>query len=597
MAGDTPVARRNLRRESLLSAVAVSAVAGLLLATQPAAPARRLAADALLRTAARWQQATATGLPDVSIVAIDPQSLRAHPEWPWPRRLYATAIERLDAAGARAIAFDIDFSTPRDAADDAAFAAAIARSGRVTLATFRQVQPVAGGGSVEVTSVPIPAFAAGAAALGSVLMPVDPDGVVRHAPRSSQIGGHPMVSLAEAALAVSLGDEATASAEGILPIDYRRSRPAIPVVPIAELIAGRFDPRDVAGRVVLIGATAAEFQDLWASPLGPARPGVWLQAVTYRTLAAERAGQAILHYAPPSAALAVSLALCFAASALTSLERARRISALALLALGVGALDLACVVTRGWLIDPVMPLGALALHYTLGLERVRQHLGRLVAHREQSLVTLSRVGEAATAPPGADPIGVDLALLGDVVNASGVAFFRASSNGALDSRRLDWCRHGGALVGDPAAASAALEAQTTRTYEGNVPGRRGRGGLAVYKPLFAGGVPVGVLAVERDGSDPLDPTALRTIATVGTQIALSAENLRLIEDLRCTFDSSVEAIATAIEARDGYTESHCRRLAVFSVSLAEHLGLDADEVESIRLGLISAQRQGKQLVA
>jgi HD-GYP domain-containing protein (c-di-GMP phosphodiesterase class II)/CHASE2 domain-containing sensor protein len=586
MAGDTPVARRNLWPESLISAVAVTVVAGLLLATQPAAPARRLAADALLRAAARWRQAPATDLPDVSIVAIDPQSLRAHPEWPWPRRLYARAIERLDAAGVRAIAFDIDFSTPRDPDDDAAFAAAIDRSGRVVLATFRQVQILPDGGSVEVASVPIPAFAAGAAALGSVLMPVDPDGVVRHAPRSSEIGARQTVSLAEAALAVSLGAETAASAEGTLPLDYRRSRPAIPVVPIAELIAGRFDPRDVAGRVVLIGATAAEFQDLWASPLGPARPGVWLQAITYRTLAAARAGQAILRYAPPSAALAASLALCVVASALASLGHARRISALALLALGAGTLDLACVVTRGWLIDPVVPLGALALQYTLGLERVREHLGRVVAHRERSLMTLSQVGEAATAPAGADPLGVALALLGDVVEASGVALFRASSNGTLDGRRLDWGRHSGTLIGDTAAATAALEARMTRTYEENVPGGEGSGGLAVYTPLFAGEVPVGVLVVERDRSDPLDATALRTIATVGTQIALSAENLRLIEDLRCTFDSSVEAIATAIEARDGYTESHCRRLAVFSVSIAEHLGLDAEEVESIRLGAL-----------
>jgi len=205
---------------------------------------------------------------------------------------------------------------------------------------------------------------------------------------------------------------------------------------------------------------------------------VWLQAVTYRTLAAERAGQAVLHYAPRSAALAVSLALCFAASALTSLGRARRISALALLAFGVGALDLACIVTRGWLIDPVMPLGALALHYTLGLERVRQHLGRVVARRDQSLVTLSRVGEAATAPAGADPLGVALALLGDVVDASGVALFRASPDGALDGRRLDWYRNGGTLAGDPAAPGPSdwLESSSMRPEIGSRAQRQRRTG-------------------------------------------------------------------------------------------------------------------------
>jgi len=111
-------------------------------------------------------------------------------------------------------------------------------------------------------------------------------------------------------------------------------------------------------------------------------------------------------------------------------------------------------------------------------------------------------------------------------------------------------------------------------------------GLAVYAPLFAGEVPVGVLVVERDSREPLDATQLRTIATVGTQVALSAENLRLVEGLRATFDSSVEAIASAVEARDGYTQLHCRRLAVFSSLMAERVGLPEREVEAVRLGAL-----------
>jgi len=95
-----------------------------------------------------------------------------------------------------------------------------------------------------------------------------------------------------------------------------------------------------------------------------------------------------------------------------------------------------------------------------------------------------------------------------------------------------------------------------------------------------------VLIVERDREEGLDETQLRTIATVGTQLALSAENLRLIDGLRATFDSAIEAIASAVEARDGYTESHCRRLATFSTLMAHRLGLDAGEIEAIRLGAL-----------
>jgi putative nucleotidyltransferase with HDIG domain len=110
--------------------------------------------------------------------------------------------------------------------------------------------------------------------------------------------------------------------------------------------------------------------------------------------------------------------------------------------------------------------------------------------------------------------------------------------------------------------------------------------VAVYSPLYAGEVPIGVLVVERDRAEPLDQTQLRTIATVGTQLALSAHNLRLLDDLRTTFDSSIEAIASAVEARDGYTQKHCRRLATFSTLMAHRLGLGEAEIEAIRLGAL-----------
>jgi HD-GYP domain-containing protein (c-di-GMP phosphodiesterase class II) len=182
-------------------------------------------------------------------------------------------------------------------------------------------------------------------------------------------------------------------------------------------------------------------------------------------------------------------------------------------------------------------------------------------------------------------LGVALSLLGDVVGASGVALLRASPTGELDGRRVDWGPRGGQAVGDQEAAESALRARDLRVYAEGAPGSSGAG-FAVYAPLFASDVPVGVLVIERDEREPLDPTQLRTIATVGTQIALSVENLRLVEGLRSTFDSSVEAIASAVEARDGYTQLHCRRLALFSSVMAQRLGLPEAEIEAIRLGAL-----------
>jgi HD-GYP domain-containing protein (c-di-GMP phosphodiesterase class II)/CHASE2 domain-containing sensor protein len=571
--------------EACLSASAVAAVAALAIAFGIAAPLERLVGDALVRLAAARPPTPPGDLPDVALVAIDAQSVRALPDWPWPRSVYAHVVRKLDAAGAKAIAIDIDLSVAREPAHDAKLTSAIAQTGRVVLAAFRQLETLPGGAQLEVASLPTPLFADRAAGIGSVLMPVEPDGVVRFAPRSSRIAEREVPSLAVAALAVAR-DEPVPPAGPPLRLDWRRASPAVRSIPLIDVVEGRFDPALVAGRVVMIGATAAEFQDLWSTPLAPARPGVWIQAIAYRTLAAEQASLPVL--AAPGHGVAVSLAalLGVLAASLSQLSHARRSAALAAIAGAWLLAAAALVVSRGLLLGCEVPVAQLAAHYLLGLERVRQRFQRRLIERERSLVTLFSVGEAATAPASGDVLGVALSLLGDVVNASGVALLRASPEGELDGRRVDWGRAGGgAAWGDEEAAADCLRSKNPRVYAEGAPGSSGAG-LAVYMPLFAGDVPVGVLLVEREQSEALDPTQLRTIATVGAQIALSVENLRLVEGLRATFDSSVEAIASAVEARDGYTQLHCRRLALFSGVMAQRLGLTEAEIEAIRLGAL-----------
>jgi HD-GYP domain-containing protein (c-di-GMP phosphodiesterase class II)/CHASE2 domain-containing sensor protein len=547
-------------------------------------PLDRMVGDAVVRLARLQPPEPAAELPDVALVALDAQSLRAFPDWPWPRSLYADAIDRLTAAGAASIAFDVDFSTPRDEADDRALAEAIERSGRVVLATFRQRQALPGGGELEVASLPRRIMADRAEALGSVVMPVDPDGIVRRAPRMSRIAERPFDSLAGAALEVATGEPASDLTETLFDVDYRRALPEVPVLSIADVIDGRFPDSAVRGKSVLIGATASALQDLWPTPLGPARAGVWIQAMVYRTLAAERAGLPVLRKLDPML-IAAWIALLLGAQAAIGDGAGRRATGLAALTFVAIGGAIVAGVGFGRIASPVVPVGALALQHLFGLEAVRVRLGRRVVQGERSLAALSDVAAATTTAAATDPLSMALALLGDVIDARAVALLRVAPDGSLDGRRLDWQRRAGEPAGDLATARDTLAGYDMRVFRRQVPGGEGAG-LAVYTPLRAGDQPVGVLVVERDDPTPLVETQLRTIATVGSQIALSAENLRLIDGLRSTFDSAVEAIASAVEARDGYTESHCRRLAIFSVLMAERLGIDEDEIEAIRLGAL-----------
>ena len=79
---------------------------------------------------------------DIVILTIDDKSLHEIGNWPWPRRTDAQLIDRLTAAGAKRIFFDVNFSFVSNPADDAAFADAIKRSKRVTLFARPKSGPV-----------------------------------------------------------------------------------------------------------------------------------------------------------------------------------------------------------------------------------------------------------------------------------------------------------------------------------------------------------------------------------------------------------------------------------------------------------------------
>lgn len=82
--------------------------------------------------------------PEVVIVSINGDTggqLGLGEEIPdWPRSLHARLIDRLHAAGAAVIAFDIFFKKPRDKQEDAHFAESIARAGNVLLVAYLERQ-------------------------------------------------------------------------------------------------------------------------------------------------------------------------------------------------------------------------------------------------------------------------------------------------------------------------------------------------------------------------------------------------------------------------------------------------------------------------
>ncbi len=217
----------------------------------------------------------------IVVVEIDVSSLRAAGRWPWGRERFAQAILNLQAAGAKQVAFDVDFSTRSATPADERLARAVNQTpGAVTLPTF--VQPVgrSGAGGV-VESAPLTGLAKDAL-LASVNVPVDSDGRVRHYQYGFAAGGDYRPSMG-ASLANYPGQKT-----GAFVIDYSVRADQIPHLSFEDVLTNRFDARTVRGKIVLIGATALELGDEFATPQAGTLNGVYIHALAFENLISGR---------------------------------------------------------------------------------------------------------------------------------------------------------------------------------------------------------------------------------------------------------------------------------------------------------------------
>jgi adenylate cyclase len=168
---------------ALSTAAALAGIALYLLPVNVASSANRIADFVLLNEAKGWIDdhaavASAFRFPDrddendqLRLVAIDEASLNPpndprNPglgQFPWHRAVYGQLLERLHAAGAKLVTFDIDFVEPSaDAADDAAF-----RAGMKLQRTILGMQLTTSSGGVLGVQRPPQQLASVAAGLGS----------------------------------------------------------------------------------------------------------------------------------------------------------------------------------------------------------------------------------------------------------------------------------------------------------------------------------------------------------------------------------------------------------------------------------------------
>jgi len=231
-------------------------------------------AEGLLRTARNslhWHKASG----DIVLVEIDNQSLRKVGRWPWPRSYHAQLTDRLSAAGAKRIFFDISFFGATNAADDNAFAAALKRSGRAILATRTRSGPQDGTAQQD---MPLPALVHGAKGLGTISWRYNFQQAVTDIPYAAKANGKVVPSFSS----ILSGREGPPN-ETFAP-DYSVDPKSIPSVSAASILDNTVDRKLIEGKDIVIGTSSEEIGDQFFVPGTGRMGGAYVHIIGAETL-------------------------------------------------------------------------------------------------------------------------------------------------------------------------------------------------------------------------------------------------------------------------------------------------------------------------
>ena len=232
---------------------------------------------------------TAQPTDKVAIIAIDELSLDRLGRWPWQRSTHAALIDKLRAAGAETIVFDVLFSEPSP--DDAELAAAMHRHGDVILPVH--LSPATSHRLLG-EQLPVARLATAAASLGHAHVELDEDGMARGLYLFNGLGSRLWPSLSLAAADIELDDFNPQTAAPFVNVrDEYRAVPltggagTLPSYSYIRVLNQPPAPEVFAGKTVFVGATAAGFGDILPTPFsGLSRPmsGVEFHANTFSAL-------------------------------------------------------------------------------------------------------------------------------------------------------------------------------------------------------------------------------------------------------------------------------------------------------------------------
>ncbi len=102
-------------------------------------------------------------------------------------------------------------------------------------------------------------------------------------------------------------------------------------------------------------------------------------------------------------------------------------------------------------------------------------------------------------------------------------------------------------------------------------------------PILIKGKASGVISItdKKEGKE-FTKEDLALLTTLASETAISLENAQLLKDTQEVLFSSIEALASAIDAKDPYTHGHSRRVTQYALKIGNFLNLDDEQLEVLR---------------
>lgn len=106
-------------------------------------------------------------------------------------------------------------------------------------------------------------------------------------------------------------------------------------------------------------------------------------------------------------------------------------------------------------------------------------------------------------------------------------------------------------------------------------------------PLVRQGKAIGAIeAVNKRSGRLFSAADLELLRNIADSAALAIENARLYAELAVSYDSTLDALAAALDLRDRETAGHSRRVVEYTARLARQMGLDQESIGDICRGAL-----------